>query len=363
MEVYSRIAMRIPFYFIRAAACIALFWSIQYLVLEHMPIWKASEPNMPNLRLVDFTTYGENSLALAEYYTVSSNDKLPISFNVSVFDTGSLTERKIVCRTNCSHGALSHCGKWLALAEEEGIYLYSTEDCRKGRRILIEPASGIYDMIWSGDNSLLLVRTERSVKLYSRVSHDIVAELAVEPHSTIVAPSASAVFLACSDGKYGMFAWATGKWVRDVPIDIGSKSIAVSSNLNFVAFSIDATVRLLDLAENKEIWKGEYRVPWGIKNSISFSRDDQRLAVIGCLGPSFSDYAVDIIDLRSQSKESSYPLENEVIAGVQFASDGTLWMWSANGAINNWNCSSPPSHSDALDQTTVRRKLLLSQFD
>lgn len=355
-----KIARRVPYFFILAASSISLLAVIQYLALEHMPIWNSAEASIPNFRMVDFTTMSEGRM-VATYLEFPGRNDLPNRLSVSFINTADSTKSIDVIRPGFIRSAISPCGNCLATADHDGnVSLVNSNNLAKESILLSDLGKGVTGLIWSNDSMRLLVCTESSVLLVN-IAERIVTELPLQLTTPVVACAGADCFLASSSDKYCLFDWKTGQAVRDVPIDINARSIALSADLRFTAYFVGTTVRLFDLWEEKLLWSREYRVPWLTKNSISFARDDRSLAVVSTAGLQLDDYVVSIIDVKSQREVCTRRFENEVISGIHFSTDDSMWLWSSDGAIRKWDWHSQVQGQQ--DSLMIVRQLRTPEFE
>jgi WD40 repeat protein len=343
-----------------AASSISLLAVIQYLTLEHMPIWNAAAASIPNHRMVDFTTAGDGRM-VAAYIDFSERLDLPNRLCVSFINTVDSTRNIDILRPGFTRSAISPCGKCLASSDHDGnVFLLTPEASSKESILLSRLGKGVTGLVWSHDSKRMLVCTENSLLLVS-IAEKIVTALPIELTNRVVACTGADCFLASTSNKYCLFDWKTGQVVREVPIDAEARSIAFSADLRYTAYSVGTTVRLFDLWEEKLLWSREYRVPWLTKYSVAFARDNRSLAVVSTTGENFDDYVVNIIDVDSQREVSSRLFKNEVISGVHFAADDSMWLWSSDGSIRKWDWHS--QIQGQKDGQLIVRQLRMPKFE
>jgi hypothetical protein len=356
-----KIVKRIPFYFMLAAASISLLAVIQYLTLEHMPIWNSAAAKIPSHRLVDFTT-ADNGRMVAAYIDFSERLDLPNRLCVSFINTVDPTKTIDVIRPGFTRSAISPCGNWLAISDHDGnVFLLTPDALSKESKLLSELGKGVTGLIWSNDSQRMLVCTESSLLLVN-IAEKIVTALPIELTNRVVACTGADCFVASADNKYCLFDWKTGELVREVPIDSDARSIAFSADLRYTAYSVGTTVRLFDLWEDKLMWSREYRVPWLTKQAVAFARDNRSLAVVSTVDQDFDDYVVNIIDVESQQEVCSRRFRDEVISGVHFAKDDSMWLWSSDGSIRKWDWHSQVQ-GQKKDGLLILRQLRMPEFE
>jgi hypothetical protein len=114
---------------------------------------------------------------------------------------------------------------------------------------------------------------------------------------------------------------------------------------------------LFDLQEDRPLWSRQYRTPSSIKNVIEFTPDDRSLAVVSIVGSTSEDYVINLLGTDSPRDVCIRLPEDEIFTGFQFADKSSVWLWTSNGSISQWNFPSVDNPNKEASRLTRWQQL------
>lgn len=335
----AKFARRVLLYFAILMPLIGAMAGIQYLHLNSMPGWPKLESLPPGLITLDVLP--RNSMVVASRNYLQEGLPSNVEKELLFFRDDNLKLIGHLRPDDSRVTKLSTCGTYLAYFCYDGT-LRVSEIALPNRlhRPTVIPLDehDVRDLGWSPDSTVVLISTERKIRLWNRLGCLFVCEHDFDKRTKLIVPTSGACFGFSQNGQYRLALWQTGEIVGNLPIGFEANFIQMSNDNKRVAYTLGRDLRVIDLNTHRSLLTQSYTVAGFAPNGFALSEGGERLAIIENEIASNKN-CIRVLDVSTEKVLIAIPVEYEY-CGVQIV-DNILWAWTFDGVICKWDLDAP----------------------
>ena len=334
----AKFARRVLLYFAILMPLIIAMASIQYLHLNSMPGWPKLESLPPGL--ITFDVLPRNSMVVASRNYRQEGLPRNVEKELLFFRDDNLQLIGHLRPDNSLFTKLSTCGTYLASFCHDGTLCVSEIALpnRLHRQTIVPLDEYVRDLGWSPDSTMLLISTERKIRLWNRLGRLFVCEHDFDRRSELIVPTSGTCFGFSQNGQYRLALWQTGEIVGSLPIGFEANFIQMSNDNKRIAYTLGRDLHVIDVNTHRSPLTQSYTVPGFAPSGFALSGDGEQLAIIE------NDVAsnknrLKVLDVSTERVLIAIPVE-VAYCGVQIV-DNKLWAWTFDGVICKWDIDAP----------------------
>ena len=335
----AKFARHVLLYFAILMPLISVMAGIQYLHLNSMPGWPKLESLPPGLITLDALPSHSMVVASRTYLQVGLPHKA--EKELLFFRDDNLKLIGHLRPDDSILTKLSTCGTYLASFGYDGT-LRVSEIALPNRlhRPTIVPLDeyGVRELGWSPDSSMVLISTERKIRLWNRLGRLFVCEHDFDRGTELIVPKSGTCFGFSQNGQYRLALWQTGEIVGNLPIGFGAKFIQMSNDNKRVAYTLGRDLHVIDVNTHRSPLTQSYTVPELAPRGFALSEDGEQLAIIEN-EVTTNKNSIRVLDGSTEKVLSDLPVEC-AYCGVRIV-DNILWAWTFDGVICKWEIDAP----------------------
>lgn len=334
----AKFARRVLLYFAILMPLISVMAGIQFRHLNSMPGWPKIESLPPGLIALEVLPRISTVVASRTYQAGIPTD---VTKELLFFRDDNLQLIGHLRPDDSFVTKLSNCGKYLAYFCHDGTLCVSEialPNRLQQQTTIPLDEYGICGLAWSPDSSMVLISTERKIRLWNRQGRLLDCEHDIDRWSELIVPTSGTCFAFSQNGQYRLALWQTGEIVGSLPIGIDANFIQMSNDNQRIAYALGRDLRVIDVNTHRSPWTQSYSVPWFAPSGFALSGDGERLAIIEHEVAS-DKKSIKVLDISTERVLIAIPVEFE-FCGVQIV-DSNLWAWTFDGVICKWDIGAP----------------------
>ena len=335
----AKFARRVLLYFAFFMPLIVAMAGIQYLHLNRMPGWPKLESLPPGLITLDVLP--RNSMVVALRTCRQEGLQRKAEKELLFFRDDNLQLIGHLRPDGSLVTKLSNCGTYLASFSHDGTLCVSEIALpnRLHRQTFVPlDEYRVCDLGWSPDSTMVLISTDRKIRLWNRLGRLFVCEHDLDRRSELIVPTSGNCFGFSQNGQYRLALWQTGEIVGSLPIGFEANFIQMSNDNKRIAYTSGRDLHVIDVNTHRSPLTQSYTVPGFAPSGFALSGDGERLAIIENEVVSNKNSII-VLDLSTERVLIAIPVE-VAFCGVQIV-DNTLWAWTFDGVICKWDIDAP----------------------